>query len=51
MGHRRLGGTQGAQEVRWDTGGTLIPGVIIVSTEKKKKIINSEQVFLRHIII
>ena len=38
--HRRLGGTQGAQDIRWDTGGTLIPGVIIVSKEKKKKIVN-----------
>ena len=41
-GHRRLGGTQGSEEVRWDTEGTLIPGVIIVSKKKKKKLINSE---------
>jgi hypothetical protein len=34
----------GVQEVRWDTGGTLIPGVIIIFTENKKEII-SEQVF------
>ena len=30
----------GVQEVRWNTGGKLIPGVIIVSREKLKKIIN-----------
>jgi len=32
----------GVQEVRWDTAGTW---VIIVSKEKEKKLINSEQVF------
>ena len=31
----------GVQQVRWDTGGTQRRGVIIVSIEKKKKIINS----------
>jgi hypothetical protein len=35
----------GVEEVRWNRGDTLIPGVIIVFTENKKEIINSEQVF------
>ena len=41
----------GVQEVRWDTGGTLIPGVIIVSTEKEGKSSIPNRTFVPHRII
>ena len=36
----------GMQEVRWDKGGTVRAGYIILSTEKETKIVSWEQDFL-----
>ena len=35
----------GAQEVRWDKGGTIRAGIIISSTGKEMKIVSWERVF------